>query len=86
LETGIREEPPGPVTWRPGRGRSPRPGCRRYAGDVDTGEDLLAALALGVGPHTALQAPYLAGGAAAGSDAPDGSRRPLPPQVRASGA
>ncbi|WP_407288027.1 2-phospho-L-lactate guanylyltransferase [Streptomyces sp. BP-8] len=27
--------------------------------DVDTGEDLLAALALGVGPHTARQAPRL---------------------------
>ncbi|MEU5212160.1 2-phospho-L-lactate guanylyltransferase [Streptomyces sp. NPDC020742] len=27
--------------------------------DVDTGEDLRAALALGVGPHTALQAPRL---------------------------
>ncbi len=27
--------------------------------DVDTGEDLLAALALGVGPHTASQAPRL---------------------------
>ncbi|MEU8996526.1 2-phospho-L-lactate guanylyltransferase [Streptomyces caniferus] len=66
------------------------PSVRR---DVDTGEDLLAALALGVGPHTALQAPYLAagtppaaGGAATGTDAQDGSQRRLPPQVRASGA
>ncbi|MER7151818.1 2-phospho-L-lactate guanylyltransferase [Streptomyces lydicus] len=32
------------------------PSVRR---DVDTGEDLRAALALGVGPHTALQAPRL---------------------------
>ncbi|MFG2829615.1 2-phospho-L-lactate guanylyltransferase [Streptomyces sp. NPDC048434] len=62
------------------------PGVPSVRRDVDTGEDLLAALALGVGPHTALQAPYLAGGAAAGSDTPDGARRPLPPQVRASGA
>ncbi|WP_406480108.1 2-phospho-L-lactate guanylyltransferase [Streptomyces platensis] len=55
------------------------PSVRR---DVDTGEDLLAALALGVGPHTALQAPRLVAGAAA----PEGSERLPPPQVRASGA
>ncbi|MGW3011581.1 2-phospho-L-lactate guanylyltransferase [Streptomyces sp. NPDC001219] len=55
------------------------PSVRR---DVDTGEDLLAALALGVGPHTALQAPRLAPGAAA----PEGPGRLPPPQVRASGA
>ncbi|MFG3119073.1 2-phospho-L-lactate guanylyltransferase [Streptomyces sp. NPDC048197] len=60
------------------------PSVRR---DVDTGEDLLAALALGVGPHTARQAPPVtwtaagAGGAGAGAQ-PSG---PVPPQVRASG-
>ncbi|PBC85283.1 2-phospho-L-lactate guanylyltransferase [Streptomyces sp. 2224.1] len=62
------------------------PSVRR---DVDTGEDLLAALALGVGPHTALQAPHLAGVAgrsATVTEAPDGSSRLLPPQVKASGA
>ncbi len=62
------------------------PSVRR---DVDTGEDLLAALALGVGPHTALQAPHLAGGAglaATATGAPEGASRLLPPQVTASGA
>ncbi|WP_336050042.1 2-phospho-L-lactate guanylyltransferase [Streptomyces sp. CA2R101] len=62
------------------------PSVRR---DVDTGEDLLAALALGVGPHTALQAPHLAGVAGRPTtvtEAPDGSSRLLPPQVGASGA
>lgn len=60
------------------------PSVRR---DVDTGEDLLAALALGVGPHTARQAPPVArtaagaGGAGARTE-PSG---PVPPQVRASG-
>ena len=53
-------------------GDRPRPGCASVRRDVDTGEDLLAALALGVGPHTALQAPHLAGGAATGAVAPDG--------------
>ena len=62
------------------------PGVPSVRRDVDTGEDLLAALALGVGPHTALQAPHLAGGAATGALAPDGPQRLLPPQVRASGA
>lgn len=57
------------------------PSVRR---DVDTAEDLRAALALGVGPHTALQAPRLAGGAA--GDGPAGEPGRLrPPQVRASG-
>ncbi|MFE1172711.1 2-phospho-L-lactate guanylyltransferase [Streptomyces sp. NPDC058773] len=55
------------------------PSVRR---DVDTGEDLLAALALGVGPHTALQAPRLTPGTAARA-APE---RPAASQVRASGA
>ncbi|MFF4949005.1 2-phospho-L-lactate guanylyltransferase [Streptomyces chattanoogensis] len=52
------------------------PSVRR---DVDTGEDLRAALALGVGPHTALQAPRLAFGARTGP-------QDLPSGVRASGA
>ncbi|MFJ6747515.1 2-phospho-L-lactate guanylyltransferase [Streptomyces sp. NPDC091266] len=39
------------------------PSVRR---DVDTGEDLRAALALGVGPHTARQAPHLPGCRTAG--------------------
>ncbi|MEU9114757.1 2-phospho-L-lactate guanylyltransferase [Streptomyces sp. NPDC048483] len=52
------------------------PSVRR---DVDTGEDLRAALALGVGPYTARQVPQQAFGAPAG---PKG----LPPEVRASGA
>ncbi|WP_329146012.1 2-phospho-L-lactate guanylyltransferase [Streptomyces sp. NBC_01456] len=57
------------------------PSVRR---DVDTAEDLRAALALGVGPHTALQAPRLAGGAA--GDGPAGEPGRLrPSQVRASG-
>ncbi|MFE6742765.1 2-phospho-L-lactate guanylyltransferase [Streptomyces tubercidicus] len=55
------------------------PSVRR---DVDTGEDLLAALALGVGPHTALQTPGLGPVAAV----QEGSKRLPPPQVRASGA
>ncbi|GGN50495.1 2-phospho-L-lactate guanylyltransferase [Streptomyces kronopolitis] len=58
------------------------PSVRR---DVDTAEDLRAALALGVGPHTALQAPRLAGGAAGDGPSADPGR-PRPPQVRASGA
>ncbi|MFG2206305.1 2-phospho-L-lactate guanylyltransferase [Streptomyces sp. NPDC048638] len=53
------------------------PSVRR---DVDTGEDLLAALALGVGPYTARQVPRLAAG---GPPGPDGRQ---PPGVRASGA
>ncbi|GAB7030772.1 2-phospho-L-lactate guanylyltransferase [Streptomyces sp. NPDC021749] len=61
------------------------PSVRR---DVDTGEDLLAALALGVGPHTARQAPRVAAGADGGEPpgGPAGSSGPVPPQVRASGA
>ncbi|MEW1751453.1 2-phospho-L-lactate guanylyltransferase [Streptomyces angustmyceticus] len=62
------------------------PGVPSVRRDVDTGEDLLAALALGVGPHTALQTPRLAVGAPAAAEAPDGAARLLPPQVRASGA
>ncbi|QTZ94312.1 2-phospho-L-lactate guanylyltransferase [Streptomyces auratus AGR0001] len=62
------------------------PGAPSVRRDVDTAEDLLAALALGVGPHTARWAPRLAGGAATGHGAP-GEPEPLrPPQVRASGA
>ncbi|MGW5120122.1 2-phospho-L-lactate guanylyltransferase [Streptomyces noursei] len=73
------------------------PSVRR---DVDTGEDLRAALALGVGPHTARQAPRVPGWAEwAGVLSPAGrstalgavelravSGRTVPPQVRASGA
>jgi len=62
------------------------PGVPSVRRDVDTAEDLLAALALGVGPHTARQAPYLAGGAARGNGAPGEPERLRPPQVRASGA
>ncbi|MFJ9850105.1 2-phospho-L-lactate guanylyltransferase [Streptomyces sp. NPDC101150] len=51
------------------------PSVRR---DVDTGEDLRAALALGVGPHTACQVPRLALGATAGPEGP-------PSGLRASG-
>ncbi|PNE38771.1 MULTISPECIES: 2-phospho-L-lactate guanylyltransferase [Streptomyces] len=68
--------------------------------DVDTGEDLRAALALGVGPHTARQAPRVPGwaewatvlsgpGRAGVLGAGDLSGAPggvVPPQVRASGA
>ncbi|MEV0372633.1 2-phospho-L-lactate guanylyltransferase [Streptomyces sp. NPDC050636] len=55
------------------------PSVRR---DVDTGEDLRAALALGVGPHTARHTPPPAGdGAMVEAAAPQ-----APPQVRASGA
>ncbi|MFJ5677047.1 2-phospho-L-lactate guanylyltransferase [Streptomyces sp. NPDC093097] len=67
------------------------PSVRR---DVDTGDDLRAALALGVGPHTARQTPQVPGWAAVRrpSGAPlaaDAARAPgaaVPPQVRASGA
>ncbi|MER6049883.1 2-phospho-L-lactate guanylyltransferase [Streptomyces sp. NPDC001793] len=72
------------------------PSVRR---DVDTGEDLRAALALGVGPHTARQAPHVPGWAARAEAVPvsghaggygvvglPGARSGAAPQVRASGA
>ncbi|MGV4928877.1 MULTISPECIES: 2-phospho-L-lactate guanylyltransferase [unclassified Streptomyces] len=72
------------------------PSVRR---DVDTGEDLRAALALGVGPHTARQAPRVPGWAARAEAVPvsghaggygvvglPGARSGAEPQVRASGA
>ncbi|MHB6909918.1 2-phospho-L-lactate guanylyltransferase [Streptomyces sp. DB-54] len=73
------------------------PSVRR---DVDTGDDLRAALALGVGPHTARQAPRVPGwaewagvlstagrpGGFGTADQPGAPGRMVPPQVRASGA
>ncbi len=52
--------------------------------DVDTGEDLRAALALGVGPHTARQAPRRPDGAAAADEVAGAAGQP-PPGLRAYG-
>ncbi|ARF57602.1 2-phospho-L-lactate guanylyltransferase [Streptomyces gilvosporeus] len=67
------------------------PGVPSVRRDVDTGEDLRAALALGVGPYTAAQVRGPVGGAPAGAGGPEGPREPVEPQgpvspaVRASG-
>ncbi|WP_407549753.1 2-phospho-L-lactate guanylyltransferase [Streptomyces sp. Pv4-95] len=59
------------------------PSVRR---DVDTGEDLRAALALGVGPHTARETSQLGGGEAAGAGGTAAAEGQPSPRLRTSGA